>query len=396
MSLRLEIVSQHRRSLGEHGVKTFGADGGTIGRSLETDWSLPDQYRFVSSRHASIDFRSGAYYIVDTSKNGVYVNDSRTPVGRGHPQRLFSGDRIRIGDYEISVTIDEFDDTREVLAGLTHVDPVDLRQQVEAPDPTGCELLGGDVITGVGIELILEEDAADTQTPLDVDTANDTQTPLDADGDLRMAPDVDDDLRTASDVDGDTQTPLDVGADGDTRTPLHADASAATPIDPAVAAFCRGAGLEPRALTADQAQALMLRVGEVTRELVAGLLGSLQLRSRQKADLRQSGTTIQPRENNILKFSPNTDEALNRLLLEQSDFYLSPCDAVRSAFADIRQHQQIVMKSMHTALIEYLQHGTDDLPPAFLDALARVYGQEAASAEPVPQRRDTTRRREAG
>ena len=97
MSLRLEIVSQHRRALGEHGVRTFGQDGGTIGRSLETDWALPDQHRFVSGQHASIDYHSGAYYIVDTSKNGVYVNDSQTPVGRGNPQRLFPGDRIRIG-----------------------------------------------------------------------------------------------------------------------------------------------------------------------------------------------------------------------------------------------------------------------------------------------------------
>ncbi|MDX1562823.1 MAG: FHA domain-containing protein, partial [Gammaproteobacteria bacterium] len=95
MSLRLEIVSRHRQQLGEHGVKVFGQDGGTIGRSLESDWALPDRERFLSSKHASIDFRSGTYYIVDTSKNGVYINDAEQPVGRGKPQRLFPGDRIR-------------------------------------------------------------------------------------------------------------------------------------------------------------------------------------------------------------------------------------------------------------------------------------------------------------
>ncbi len=93
----------------------FGRSGGTIGRSLESDWVLPDGQRYLSSRHASIDFRSGSYYVVDTSTNGVYVNDAEQPVGRGNPQRLFTGDRIRIGDYEISVEIRDEDDTRETL-----------------------------------------------------------------------------------------------------------------------------------------------------------------------------------------------------------------------------------------------------------------------------------------
>src|SRR5690606_13911648 len=77
MALRLSIVSRHK--LGELGVKEFGPDGGTIGRSLECNWALPDTKRYLSSRHASIDFRSGSYYIVDTSMNGVYVNDAEQP-----------------------------------------------------------------------------------------------------------------------------------------------------------------------------------------------------------------------------------------------------------------------------------------------------------------------------
>ena len=83
MALRLQIVSRHRQSLGERGIKEFGQNGGTIGRSLESDWVLPDGQRFLSSRHASIDYRSGSYYIIDTSTNGVYINGSDQPVARG-------------------------------------------------------------------------------------------------------------------------------------------------------------------------------------------------------------------------------------------------------------------------------------------------------------------------
>ena len=77
MALRLQIISRHRQSLGDRGTKEFGRDGGTIGRSLESDWVLPDGQRYISSRHASIDFRSGSYYIVwgttMQSPDGEYI-----------------------------------------------------------------------------------------------------------------------------------------------------------------------------------------------------------------------------------------------------------------------------------------------------------------------------------
>ena len=136
----------------------FGHNGGTIGRSLESDWVLPDGQRYLSSRHASIDFRSGSYYVVDTSTNGVYVNDGEQPVGRGNPQRLFTGDRIRIGEYEMSVEITDEDDTRETLTDDGHVDPVSKAQRVPPPDPTRADMVAPHEITAVGIEMLISEE----------------------------------------------------------------------------------------------------------------------------------------------------------------------------------------------------------------------------------------------
>ena len=145
MALRLQISVATAKGLGERSTKEFGRDGGTIGRSLESDWVLPDGQRYVSSRHASIDYRSGSYYIVDTSTNGVYVNDAEQPVGRGNPQRLFPGDRIRLGEYEISVEIDEGRDA--ALGPSKHVDPVARAQRVPPPDPTRADLVQPHEIT---------------------------------------------------------------------------------------------------------------------------------------------------------------------------------------------------------------------------------------------------------
>jgi type VI secretion system FHA domain protein len=156
MSLTLEIVSRQARMLGKARTRSFGQDGGTIGRSLDADWPLPDGQCYLSNRHASIDFRSGSYYIVDTSKNGVFVNGAEHPVGRGKPQRLFPGDRIRIGDYEMTVAIENADDTQETLLDSDHVDPVDARERVAAPSPTGIDLLDANALAGDETDVILE------------------------------------------------------------------------------------------------------------------------------------------------------------------------------------------------------------------------------------------------
>lgn len=157
MGLRLEIVSRNKSSLGERSVKEFGQDGGTIGRSLESDWVLPDGHRYLSSRHASIDYRAGSYYIIDTSMNGVYVNDSDRPVGRGNPQRLFSNDKIRIGEYVMRVQIDDSDTTGEQLVE-GHVDPVDTAMRVGPAESSTEDLVGAHEMTGVGLDLLLDED----------------------------------------------------------------------------------------------------------------------------------------------------------------------------------------------------------------------------------------------
>ena len=85
----------------------FGEDGGSIGRSLQNDWILPDPDRYVSGRHATIDYKGGIYYVLDHSSNGVYINDEIEPIGNGNPRRLFSGDYIRMGDFEFAVSVDD-------------------------------------------------------------------------------------------------------------------------------------------------------------------------------------------------------------------------------------------------------------------------------------------------
>ena len=98
-SLTLEATGPESETLREH-RKTFGPEGGTIGRAPQCHWVLADDY--VSRQHARVTYRNGEFFIEDTaSTSGVYLNDQRLPSEQPHPVR--PGDRLLIEPYDILV-----------------------------------------------------------------------------------------------------------------------------------------------------------------------------------------------------------------------------------------------------------------------------------------------------
>ena len=122
MTLRLSVVSEHGIRLGPQSTKVFGVHGGTIGRSTDNAWILPDPDRYLSGKHIRIDFRSGSYVLVDTSSNGTYVNGSQVPLGKYHDYVLKDGDYLRLGEYELLVTIDKSNDFPPDAAAIVAYD----------------------------------------------------------------------------------------------------------------------------------------------------------------------------------------------------------------------------------------------------------------------------------
>ena len=48
--------------------------------------------------------------LVDTSSNGTYVNGAQVPLGKYHDYTLKDGDYVRLGEYELLVSIDKSND----------------------------------------------------------------------------------------------------------------------------------------------------------------------------------------------------------------------------------------------------------------------------------------------
>ncbi len=107
MELDLQIIKDPCRDVGKHSIRVFGEKGGVIGRALDSFWLLPDPKRYVSGHHCTVERRGDVYWLTDTSRNGVFLNDAAEPIGYLNEVRLRDGDRLGIGLYKVLVRFRE-------------------------------------------------------------------------------------------------------------------------------------------------------------------------------------------------------------------------------------------------------------------------------------------------
>ncbi len=330
MPLTIKLVSEHRDLVGDDCVREYYEDGGTIGRALQNDWILPDPDRYISGRHATIDYKGGMYYLADTSSNGVYMNGEVEPIGRGNPRRLFDGDRMRMGDFEFEITIDKGESLVMPMDPEPSVAPDHIEQFVdEDVIETGMQLLDESEITGddefqsvlFGKEPKKIEPKPEPKPEMEVKSANDES----ADQSLEV---------TAEDL-------FDSFLDGlgISRVELHPSVN------------------RPE---------MMMSAGLVLREFVEGTIGLLASRANLKNAFRLDQTTVLPRQNNPMKFSDNTNDLIKQLLVGDEGEYLGARDAVREANRDLINHQNAFLDAMNSAFIEFADRfDPDELQEGF-------------------------------
>jgi len=119
-------------------------------------------------------------------------------------------------------------------------------------------------------------------------------------------------------------------------------------------AFRRGLAtpaLELPALT----PALMETIGALLHVAVQGTLELLNARAAVKHELRAEVTTIVPKNNNPLKFSPNAEVALQHLLAPPARGFIGAVPAMAGAYDDLRHHQFAFVAAMQAVLETSLQ-----------------------------------------
>ncbi|WP_426984933.1 type VI secretion system-associated FHA domain protein TagH [Marinimicrobium sp. ARAG 43.8] len=124
-------------------------------------------------------------------------------------------------------------------------------------------------------------------------------------------------------------------------------------------------GVDADSLDAETRQGLEPLLGAMLREVVDGLMKVLRSRASIKNEFRMNVTTMQPVENNPLKFSADVDEALENILLRRSQAYKEPLAAVREGFQEVAEHQLAMIAGMRSAF----EHMLRDFDPKRLQSL---------------------------
>ena len=132
----------------------------------------------------------------------------------------------------------------------------------------------------------------------------------------------------------------------DTKTTGHAPAQSMAVAD---GYLIEAMGLAKWNLTEQRKTEISQVVGELVRETMSGLMQALSFRKKIKEEFRINVTTIQPVENNPLKFSANIEDAMENMFVKTNKAYQKPLDAVRDGFHGISEHQLAMLAGIQAA-----------------------------------------------
>ena len=157
-------------------ARRFDQLGGAIGRIAGNDLVLDDPGKYISRVHARIEFRDGAYYLLDVGSNPSLVNGR--PAGAGRPVLLADGDQVVIGDYLLLVSLTseaQAAPSLQPFAPLTAPAPTPMQSAAmpaNADDSlSGASILnvGGNMGNGgfdpLGLDLLAPRDPRPTASP---------------------------------------------------------------------------------------------------------------------------------------------------------------------------------------------------------------------------------------
>jgi type VI secretion system FHA domain protein len=361
----------------------FGVGGGTIGRSADNDWVLPDPLRYVSAHHARISFRAGSYFLEDLSTNGVFVNDDEKALGKLGPHPLKNGDLLRFGDYQVSVVLEAEAPAKAAPQASTPASPPADPPAV----PTSIHALrtiGRSAQTDIGAALDLDQLLVADPAPAvgremspmaSLDVVQDTGAqsggfrPVNAYGQAvaRVPRPADLGRPDPGSEEPDEEViarriaRLAKAAGRDPRN--GASAPAIYDVQNGLQAFCRGAGIDAERLPADAQTRLMHLVGQLFRETFVGMKdlerSRNEIRNRFRIEIPQDADDPRP---SLARMT--VEELLVELLHQHETRRLDAVQWLRESMTTAKDHENATTHAMRDAFVEFVGR----LDPAELEA----------------------------
>jgi type VI secretion system protein len=376
-TLRLRVVSDQRRSLADRSSAVFSVEGGTIGRSADNDWVLPDPLRYVSAHHARVQFREGNFYLQDVSTNGVYVNDDMEPLAKrgSSGYRLVNGDVLRIGEYHIVAALEAqragepevivdpslaaVPTSIHALRSLSHTADRDIGavlnlDELLVPDPRRTEPRPaarpdpvlpvnayGQEVESAPVRALAANGAAPPQSEADGEPAA-NEPAVESHGE-RIA-------RLAEMV---------------AREPKNgAGALVLADVHSGLDAFCRGAGIDTERLPADAQGRLLHLAGRLFREVLVGLKDLERTRTTTRNRYRIETPARDPDDLRPSLADSMVEDLLIGLFVQHEGRRLDSVQWLREVVTEAKLHEKATAQATRAAFVEFL----DRLDPAELEA----------------------------
>ncbi len=339
MALRLEVLSDHSKLLGESSSIVIGVGGGSFGRAHDNDWVLPDPQRYLSGHHGRIHFRQGAFYLEDLSTNGVYVNGGTLPVSRTGPHAIKDGDVLRFGEYEVRAVVDAAETTNATSSLMRRTG---MSTSVERVTPVRVGGAEEDLGASLNFDALIHADGG-SETPLPIGARSDATA-------ARLQR-----LRSAARARLEGQAPQ----LQDLRSSLHA--------------FCRGAGIDATRLPPDAELRLLHVAGQLFREVLLGL----QDLSRERAEFQNRYRVDAPETATLAADAPalsrlGTDGYLQRLLDGHDRRELDALVLIREELKAAVAHDAALTQAMPEAFRAFIAHlAPEEIQSRFDNAGAR-------------------------
>ncbi len=346
----------------------------------------------------------------------MFINNSPSPIGRGNKVKLNDGDHLKMGEYELDISIqvqqnsqpDSHQLNNSVTTGPEEPQPIPQHFEFnseysgkETPPPPSIKMMdfGEDdnyfappkiepevrstPVAPLTPNVIIPNDWNESQQSNngfesgfnDENFAEDdflkepevkNQPPI-----LRPVPSSPQQIKNNQDNSASPSeeflrpitpstpiTPIEKSNPQPIRPPEQPSASnnkmSTTSDSLLINALIRGLGINREALQSTVNEQFMENTGCMLKETIQGLIEILRARTSLKSEFRASQTTIRPAENNPLKFSPTFDDAMFNMFIKTGQSYLQPVEAVQEAVDDIKAHQLAVMAGFQGALLSLL------------------------------------------
>jgi type VI secretion system FHA domain protein len=382
----------------------------SIGRGTGNDWVIqdPDPTPTLSRRHCVLEARGERFTVTDLgSTNGTLLNEKQVPPNV--PTPVTPGDRIRLGRYILRVALERPAREAGMSAGLGNghhsapkggrapavetrsLDDIlgDFGAAESAPEPPPEQMpkpsLDDDPLGDLFAEPVPRPRPRPMPPPRDVGDTQGDHTPPHLES-FRLEPppwprpsatELFFEEGGGEDVEETTQPPP--SAAPARKVPPREEVASPPPApaaqgDPsrALVAFLEGAGLAPGDVGAADPELFFRNVGFAFAAMAEGLRSLLAARALVKDHAGLERTRLRSSDNNPLKYSATSREAVLALLRQREMGYLPPRESIEMSLRDLRAHELAILEGLRAALKTVLERFDPKELEAQLDEASAV------------------------